>query len=363
MIVQTGFVFNEVGESYLITDPDSEKPYRVVTVPNGGVAVAETGWCKTRDYVEKTLSSLTEQGYEYKGSVDYVNGDPLLLAKLRVSKWSPSDLKSSIQKYVRRGYIQEAVNVAFALTSTREGEGWLRRRLAVFAIEDVGWEYLAVSPLADLYRHVAWLASVPKSNEAALLTTVAKMQGAAAHHDPYVTETVKAFGIEAFNYQHLPELMGMCQTDFARSIVDAAGRKTMQGFRADDIEFLKAAAVIAAFDSPVGLPDDGTLPDYDTPVMPEELAWWSTDGHSAVGHQAKRIAAKRLGADPEHLDWVWFYAESAKIEPKRECRWEDEAREQIAEWCRVSTYDQLLDLWEEWKPTVERAVLQVMERK
>jgi hypothetical protein len=351
-----------VGESYLIVDSRRKTdPYRVVAVPDIGAATAQTGWCKTRGHCERTVQKLTDDGYEYMGELDpHDDSERDLLNRLRISVWSPSDLKSMIQKYVRRGDPDRAVDAAYALMGTKDGEAWLTRRLPILACEDNGWEYLpdVVGPKGEdaLFTALAGLARVPGSHEAGHLNAVASEDTV----DDPLTRMWKEY---LYQPVQLARELVATSSEFTRDVLRAVQNAQGYFYRGGDRGMLVAAGVLAIhknLDGPeFGWPDQT----HDQPMMPVAPDWWSLDSHSSTGRIGVGIAAKKLGVAFDTLANVMFFAGTFQVAEERDVLYDREAKAVYAKWCNYGTWDLVVSTWSEWEPVVREAMEGVIARR
>jgi hypothetical protein len=286
--------------------------------------------------------------------------------------------KSAVQKYIRRGEIQSAVDSASGLLRLPGGTNALSRRLSVIAAEDVGplWIPAVVAitrarrprdPDADagaLLAAVAGLASLPKSKEAYWLAGTCWL---GRRRPRAVSRFALGRAIESGDYREavaiymaarearcwrrgervIDELLERAHAGsaVAKAVVESAlWREGQGGFGIDE---LAAAAVIAAVDQP-----DGALPtlpaiNYAPPNPARKLDWYVYDGHTTVGRAAIARVAGRRGLRRDALSWLQFNCESIVLGPREEpSRWKHQALEFDAVTCGWKTAADGDRLWQ-----------------
>ena len=266
--------------------------------------------------------------------------------------------KSAVQKYIRRGEIDEAVAAGAALARLPGGRAMLGRRLGVIAAEDVGWRFIPAparvakecetlrdeEAVPKLLAVTAGLASLPKDKEAAWLATT-------CWGDRWVPAEVSADALrqalQAGEHQEAAAICFVARDQrawrsgerviaalrealsdaplFAQEIGRwALWREAQGGFGTGE---LIAAAVIAAIDRPDGpVPELPVVP-YEQPAERIRLAWYCADSHTAVGGRVLARQARELGMPVAMLALLMFNEESIRCGPEEiPSRWREAAR-------------------------------------
>ncbi len=343
MIVQTGLTFGEhIGESFLLVDEGASHPYRVATEKADVVSLA-TGWCKTISHCEKVLAKLSDDGYAYAGEINLKQADTAELFRWGITRFPLVLVKSAVQKYIRRGHTQKAVDCAWAILRGDSSDWWLKRRLRIIAVEDVGWD-LQVPSLesdADVLRTVAALAEAAKNREASSLFSITmaeinKSQDIDLPPWPSVVEKALAMcrghkqnQMDLFEGHLTPGPVGLMHMSMYR-----------QGLGFWDMFLMLCAVALDDGRELVPL-DEGSMID---PQPLAQLDWWTQDQHTFVGKAAlKKFDSHRSFDD---LGDIQFYCESDTSAPLAEQSLLAEGRQANARRLGFSTYPDMVDWWE-----------------
>lgn len=290
-------------------------------------------------------------------------------------------LKSALQKYIRRGNVDQAHAVAARLIALPGGRSALARRLPVIAAEDVGVHLLPASlvpgdgPEADteLLRVTRGLSALPKSKEAYWLAasvwegrlpiggvSAADFREALEAGDHRLAVAIALTAREQRAWRSGERLISLLQhaimdgPPLALAIARAAlEREAKGGFGVGE---LIAAAIIAAIERP-----DGPIPVLPSVAPPAaarlRLAWYVADGHTAVGRRALRRVAFRLGLLPKLLADLMFCFESVVLGPSElPSRWQPQAVAMDAVAYGWRTHEHGAELWRTIRQDVSSAI-------
>lgn len=314
-----------------------------------------------------------------------------------------SEMKSAVQKLIRRGMWQDAVNAAAVMA--RKDLSSLIRRLYVICAEDVGWESLQwVGPkLTEIEKMegrpegpslalgiVKALALYTPKN---MGTVFLQMIGEFAPKPVFDWEGEYKKAVEAKDLRSVAHMMSalhelasgakQCATlrkyfpdPLPADIKDAAEavqkRVTVGGmFPGDTDYFVLATAQIA-----MGIYE----PCVEIKIEPEpvpivsdsiSLPWWCVDPHIYAGKMALRAAAKQFpdihkdkGEAYERLRWIWWWMESRQLDPAT--KHPEILREAIDASLKAKcqmTYEDAKKVWEGGAGTKMRALVEWAVRK
>lgn len=282
-------------------------------------------------------------------------------AKVEASLYEASELKSGLQKYIRRGEIEKAVRTADEMLRCGAEKPLLRRLPAIVA-EDCGWRKLwtvkacsavrwgerAILPpdRKDLLRVVAKLAYGPKDKDASALADYVRehlktlpelppddlqledfAKAVAAKDEVRATQLLlhwagrkegKSFHKEPF-WAVLEKATVERGLPHVAETLLAIKQRTGYGFYfAGDGVGLAVCALYAAIreegwdeDFPQELADI-VQRCIDHP-MQVKLDWYCLDMHTAIGKIVLGSLVKRKGWDKDRLENWWFYFESARL--------------------------------------------------
>lgn len=340
----------------MILDRGGESPYRTVGW-SGGKPHALTGWCKTLSYCEKQAHDAGGILVETVALGDLTEDER---AQLRITPWAMGDLKSALQKAIRRSHVQLSADLAYTIAGDGGGLWWLGMRAPIFCVEDVGWDWLSRLPKTRLSEDMAvnlavQLAASAKSREAGDLHAVAStrsendesMEGRCA----YLLARYEEEGVDAAEWR----LVGT--TEHARHAVDKALWRARQG-KGDDARMLVTGAFLAC-EGGTGWSPPMWEERAVTPRTVGEIPWWALDGHSTTGGKALTKLAKRLKVKRNWLNMVWFFAESLRVDPRRSRRWVREADDL---WARELGFDHA-DEMHRWWETVRDDAREAVEKE
>lgn len=280
--------------------------------------------------------------------------------------YDESELKSALQKYIRRGEVKEAVSVGKILYELNAVE--LLRRLPIIAVEDVGWKSVAdtvqicqrtdwiireikklkkedqnektdekvnglekelVRKGKSISRLIEQLAVVPKDKDAGWVWNKSQLKRNEITGGVNYVEWWKESLIEACNSRNeveaaaraVPAMEKHGTDDVMDVLQDLATERTIRCIRAVDAiryrmaigcssgdkEILMLGAVLAVCRS------DRTA--VEAVDMEGKLAWYGFDNHTSSGRIIQSIVAKKLGIDSGRLKILQFFLEGAKIHP------------------------------------------------
>lgn len=287
--------------------------------------------------------------------------------------------KSALQKYMRRGLVDEAVGTALAIEQ-RVGKEALVRRVPVIVAEDIDWRLVGIATdllldrglwaagsglQASTAELIASLTARPKDKSGwylpatvwggGLVPSVASPKGLidalrAGHvrdamaicHAAHLAETFKkAYAPVMFMWEGLPEVsQSIVRTSLARYGLGGVGMNE-----------LMAAAVLAIIEQPDALHFE--VQRYSgEPSAPDPLDWWTQDTHTIAGSIAAAVAAKQLGVPRDRIAGLWFLFESSLVYPEVPSPWRDQA---FALWAAREGYESEAAarvVWEGIRPTV-----------
>lgn len=274
---------------------------------------------------------------------------PLFEVPFERAPWTKGELKSALQKYLRRGFKDAALSAAVGLLAVEDGFNTLRMRLPVIVGEDLGWEWMSRFPMDkpfsspatidDWLSTVASLALVPKSKEAYWLW----MMGLeAAKTNGVYSRTAIKDAVAAKDYVEVArlatlgvprDLNGLCAATvelareapaFAKAVV--MGSLWRQKYPAGDWDrgYWAVGALLAIVDGlegpPVDWPDE-SVEQAEIPVL-SRLEWYVLDGHTGRGRKALQAVAWRHGMSDKLLAELMFSYESGVVfNEKPGARW------------------------------------------
>lgn len=347
----------------IIVDRGGEYRFKGAVRTDDGSLDAVTGWCKTSRHPEKVL---LDEGAIMIPTVLVDELEESDRLDLRIVPWSTRDLRSAIQKLIRRSHVQEAVDVAYTLAGDSSGTWWLAMRTPIFAVEDVGWEWLGALPTtriseSEALEVIRWMAAVPKSGESGALHMVA------SSHPP-TEDSVEGYTSAMLRLQkagRMPEvektLKAHASTDLGARIVDKAMWRAAQRAMDDDVRMLICGASLAVCDRIETLPME--IPQGEvTPKTVTALPWWCFDSHSDVGSKAAQKVAKAHGMKKADVAGLWFCCESLAKDPVRESRWDEQGMDLLARAFGFVSIQSMRDQWLLIREEIKEAVEEGMPR-
>jgi len=384
-------LFTGRGQIYLISRLQTDKPFMVKTVTPDG-AKAETGWCKTRSHCDGVIQDLIGSGYEYIDEIVLDEATPEQLAVLRLSHFHDAELRSALQKFIRRGMTDDAVSTAYLIVGSKNGDWWLRRRLSVICAEDIGIEWLErVTVLArdaenerDLLQLVGSMSMMPKTKAQSWLVEIAYLRkdGNTGYSQHSLTSALQSDdAIEACriiwsahdegDFMGGPAplvrvLSGMSEHlgGVVERQVDAAiERIKMKGSDWEEM-YMAFGAVLAIIEKP-------TEPTADWPMyrVPEHIApittlpWFAFDQHTWRGKSAIRKKAEKHDLSEATLADMMFDFESAKVEPEIMTVWREIGLNEIAIHHGFGNGESFYEKWSRVQPDLQDYIEWMIARK
>ncbi len=303
--------------------------------------------------------------------------------------------KSSLQKTIRRGEIDQAVGAADALLRLPGGRSGLVRRLPVIAAEDVGGQWIpAVVSVTRTARSVidldgldqqlrsvtAGLASLAKNKSGYWLAATCwdgrrqadevspdALRSAMEAGDHQAAVAIYIAAREARMWRSGLRVIDALRDsardapELARAIVESALWREGQG--GSGMDELAASAIIAAIDRPDGpVPELPVVP-YTPPDPHQRVRWWAADSHTIVGERVIGRVARRHGMPPRMLADLMFNCESIRLGPSEEpSRWRDEALELDALLGGWGTHREGLAIWASLRDEVRSDIERELQR-
>ncbi len=303
--------------------------------------------------------------------------------------------KSSLQKTIRRGEIDQAVGAADALLRLPGGRSGLVRRLPVIAAEDVGGQWIpAVVAVTRTVRSAidldgldqqlraitAGLASLAKDKSGYWLAATCwdgrrqadevspdALRSAMEAGDHQAAVAIYIAAREARTWRSGLRVIDALRDsardapELAKAIVESALWREGQG--GSGMDELAACAVIAAIDRPDGLVPDVPVVPYAPPEPHQRVMWWAADSHTIVGERVIGRVARRHGMSSRMLADLMFNCESIRLGPSEElARWRDEALELDARLGGWRTHRDGLALWASLRDEVRSAIERELQR-
>lgn len=320
-----------------------------------------------------------------------------------LKRYHQSELKSAIQKYVRRLMPGKAMAAARAMWP-KDAEG-LMRRSVVIAAEDAGWRSIAPAFYAwreaerlikegqeDVARElmvtsIGELAKRPKDRDTAAIWSAAKwcrkdpvpvlgddwqkkLIDALVDRDELLAvkiaiqkagkkETKAAF------WQAL-RCVGAMRSIEALRCVEACKARLNTGTRDADIGTMVAAAILGCCRSgncenempPTGVTAEERTEHHD------RLDWWTQDLHGFIGQRAVAKVVeegKAEGLDAKALGNVQFYLESLFPEGAQKAKYYDEAADwELKNYWHVGDMKFCQEKWKKLRPIVQAAIEKAM---
>ncbi len=263
------------------------------------------------------------------------------------SVYSNGHLKSAIQKFVRRGMVEEAAATAVVLA--RRGKP-LFKRLPLIAAEDVGWEFtsrvfnscqefsghsgLFGKPqdacLESVAKLVRTLARTPKDRDCIGLAGL----GALANEREHLTPDLQALRLaidakdQMLAMRHcerfaagrqrrlvwdLIRLMSKDKGSAVESHIEGIRGESYQGVQSFDELILMAAGIHALTGMKAERSFDWKSADGSVLEPKVWLPWFCFDMHTKEGSEAK-MALQREGVDVARLNNSWWFWESAIVD-------------------------------------------------
>jgi len=384
-------LFTGRGQIYLISRLQSDKPYMVKTVGPDGVK-AETGWCKTRGHCAKKIQDLIESGYEYMDEVVLDEATAEELAALRLSKFHDAELRSALQKFIRRGMTDDAVSAASLIVGAQGGDWWLRRRLSVICAEDIGVEFLErVVVLArdaeteeDLLQLVGSMSMMPKTKAQSWLVEIANIEKVGNNGYSQLSLQASMMADDAVNacrmiwsahdegdfmrgnaplQRVLTEMAEQLGYPVEGQVEAALERIKMKGSAWEEM-YMAFGAVLAIIDKP-------TEPTADWPMfrVPKEIApitdlpWYTLDQHTWLGKAAIRKKAEKHSLPEKTLSEMMFNFESAQVEPEIETVWRQIGLNAIAVEHGFGNAESFYEKWSRVRPDLQDYIEWMIARK
>lgn len=374
--MQSPLMFDNKGKMWLLVDSHSNTPYRVVTRDGAGTPQFRTGWCKTLSYCERTIASLELEGWEFQWEIDVRNASAEVLNGFRLSKIPADLLRSAMQKYIRRGMVQEAVNCAYTLMAS-DGMWWLQRRLPILMVEDVDWrvelpfwstEDQALDVVASMARH-------PKNREASWM-----FMQAWASLDMIAVADFYQLSLDIVRGYPLEVARQLCKAHQTESMDQVWKCMEMPAMAP---RFEKVKRWIGMYGQLSATKWDAYLPlcamaihltstrptdvefeiiDHPEPEVVKTVDWWTQDIHTWVGRAAlKPITTERYSL--ERVGDIQFNCESIKTGPTQPgTRWEAEALDAEAQRLGFASQVAMRDWWASVAPKVEINVNSQLKR-
>lgn len=262
---------------------------------------------------------------------------------MRIREYHRAEIKSSLQKVIRRGMTEEAVSIAAAYIEL-DLEG-ICKRLPIIAVEDVGYEYLAdttyacrramgievedakrvllpvVKRLAEAPKDktTGWLACAfgyemmkqgKKKDDIDLSDWVNLFTAALVRNDEYEAVKYGDMATRKFGYKPVLDILQTeaCKRGLeAMRTADAAYWRIKQTARGGDVEMLINGVIMSICRSPV---TEEIKPVWDGP-----LHAWTMDKHTYFGKITLGKVAREYGASKDKLGTLQFLTDSIKTAP------------------------------------------------
>lgn len=314
-----------------------------------------------------------------------------LLFAPKLSPFHPAELKSALQKYMRRGEVEKATGAAAGMLASGV-EGWvgLAKRIPMILVEDMGWEWMGRVyqvaknwPLGktghkpeherQMLEVVANLATVPHTKEAGWLFGMG-LEGLkkAQWYTPVALE-------KAINEGNYEESVRLCMAahkernflqyhglvrvitkaaegapPLAQQVVEGALWRLRKGGMEGDECMLICTCVMAILDRLEKEPLEWPAVQIKRPPEPiAVLDWYGLDGHTYRGKAALHKVAQKHGLETGHLSELMFFYESIKMNPERKARWKEESLEYVAHDLGYRSFAAGGEVWDKVKPEVQ----------
>lgn len=313
---------------------------------------------------------------------------------LRADPWHEAELKSAMQKFVRRGEVDNAIHAGVQFF-WRSPEGFVRRSVIV-AIEDVSYTVVPevvcygrkIKELAKkektklaeqlVVRTMKLLAAHPKDKSACWAGDVGREKWVEKHPDP--VPDWKELLINAINKHDAVEAAGLAvkglrQTSY-QEVFDLLEDKAIehgemairtmaclrwrvaQGARYGDLDILAQGAALTLCKEAREV--------YAVPGGDIKLPWYTLDGHTLIGKIALESLAKELPDDATRLSFLMFLEESIVLGPETadtEFEFRDEAYEIIYPRYVKRSVEEAAIEWKKLGPKVQAAIEDVMRKR
>jgi hypothetical protein len=294
------------------------------------------------------------------------------------NRYYPSELKSGLQKSVRRGEWEKGVSIALELLNVQPSS--LFRRLSVIAAEDVHpslggpvhihCELMEKEMKAGgdvrlrMAKLVKFLADRPKDKNSAGLPGVACLLNE-KEGLPEVDFNEMAMATKEKDWVKAMRIAEAClknnekrgvwtaltnMTDYKPfNIVEhvrAMRSRSSKGlYECDELVFIAACLfMIGGYEE---VPFNYSDQDVEIPIGPVEIGWEAFDMHVGAGKMALGALVKR-GFDYNELLWTWWYYESALVN--------QEVGEFYPMERKMRGFDGKEGQWKRWRPEVEKLV-------
>jgi len=385
-----GSLFSGKGTVWILVRSGGEKPFKVMTVDGKGRSVAVTGWCSSQGYVEGKVAKLLEEGWEFAGRADVDSLTDEQRAMFRVTVYHVAELRSAVQKYIRRGQVQKAVDVAYTLLGDRGEMWWLSRRLPVICAEDVGWGYMPAllevmddPSEADVIEMAARLAAAEKNKDAGWLVELAVRRKERFADSDRLGDLAAEFVVDGRYVDALAclwllkdeevraasaVLWGLSESEVVRAIGYVCNRRLQVGAGNWDGAYLLACWLLALKHDPPSvwpLPDCLTVQSYvDARHVVDEVDWWCFDQHTWLGKRCIGRVARRVGMREHVLAELMFNYSSAVLSPLRgDEEYRDVAFEVMAKEFGFSSDADAEETWRRVSDDVKECILWHLRRR
>jgi len=327
-------------------------------------------------HCENTIKRLLTEGISYEGTLDFQNPDDRPdLDLFRISRFHDAELRSLLQKHIRRGDQFGAAQVVWQLWP---GDSWwIKRRLGLITAEDVGWEVLPqvldrliINEESLIANLAAEMAALPKSKDAAWLLELARLKlkddisysrgqlfTAIGSGDLVEASRILWAASKAGDLYVGAELIAELELGGGGEPKRVALLRMRDGAGEWDEMYLANCALLAMTIDPMDIVLDGeVVKGFETPVM--EMPWYALDQHTWWGKRAISRVAKEVGKSDALVGELMFNYSSAWLNPERDDQiYKEAALNAIAVEYGFKDDQDARDYWETLlQPKIEKAL-------